>query len=155
MSGEVSGFNHEGHEGPRRKPLRIQPLCNFVPLVVHEIRTELSALTSSSLCKYWERGRGSTQFSRNPVWKGKPALSRYFKRDLLPFRHGWHKRGQVFQAYRLEADSQPPHRSVTRGACCGQGSTGPYCLESHTRWNPVRCRFHSEIPCRSCRSCLR
>src|SRR5437588_10026892 len=55
MSGEVSGFNHEGHEGPRRKPLRIQPLCNCVSLVVHEIRTELSALTASSVCNYRDR----------------------------------------------------------------------------------------------------
>src|SRR6266550_1795734 len=41
----VSRFNHEG---PRRKPLRIQPLCNFVSFVVHEIRTEL-ALPATSL----------------------------------------------------------------------------------------------------------
>src|SRR6266550_5345326 len=33
----VSGFNHEGHEGARRKALRIQPLCTFVSFVVHEI----------------------------------------------------------------------------------------------------------------------
>src|SRR5207244_10368211 len=34
----VSGFNHEGHEGARRKgPLGFNPLCNFVSFVVHEI----------------------------------------------------------------------------------------------------------------------
>src|SRR5947209_12631325 len=68
MSGEVSGFNHEGHEGPRRKPLRIQPLCNFVSLVVHEIRTELSALTSSSLCKYRERAGFPLQIQSLEAW---------------------------------------------------------------------------------------
>src|SRR5436190_19577132 len=68
LSGVVSGFNHEGHEGPRRKPLRIQPLCNFVSLVVHEIRTEFSALTSSSLCKYRERAGFPLQIQSLEAW---------------------------------------------------------------------------------------
>jgi hypothetical protein len=34
---EDNGFNHEGHDGARRKPFAIRPSCNFVTFVVYEL----------------------------------------------------------------------------------------------------------------------